>query len=270
MLPVAPVTMAVEKKEKFIERPWMTVFMEAAVRAIRVVHHAHQPLTLGKPGQDGQGERLDGLNVGRGIELADERVVCGQILLELATSRITSNIHFIANEAANIRVGRRTFEYDHEAHVGDRYVDLVFKREDEERHEQQHDEKKHRARKFGRIYIQAKRARRWKIEPLTGNASPGLPLVDEIRDDVKKLKEVRDHLGDEEAYFYVLVWGSTMDQRTPAGMLDGIPEHGAPRRAFRWLPLCWGAGDWDKSPDVTAWLWVALLEVLPGRTAPSG
>lgn len=257
--------MADEKDKPIGEYPWMTVFLEAVMRAIRAVHHAHQPLTLGKPGREGQGTLLNGLNVGRGIELADERVVCGQILLELATSRITSNIHFVENDATKSSAGRRTFEYDHETHVGARYVDLVFKREDEPQDGQQP-----RARKFGRIYIQAKRARRWKIAPLTGDASKGALLVGDIRDDVQKLKDVREHLGDEEAYFYVLVWGSTTDGRSPDGMLQGISEHDDPRRAFRWLPLCWDGGEWNRNPNVTEWLWVALLEVLPRRQSAAG
>lgn len=241
-----------------VEFPWMTVFMEAAVRALRVVHHAHQPLTLGRPGQDNQGTRLDRLNVGPGIELADERVVCSQILIELATSRITSEVHFpeqrIGDQLSAAR--GRTFEFDrekYEAHIG--YVDLVFRRSNDG------------ARTFGHIYIEAKRARRWMFDAVTGEASKSTsPLTDEVAGDIRKLRKVAKSLKKgEEAYFYVLVWGSTDDDPSPDAMLRAIRgTYPDGRFACRWLPLSWDAGSWTGPPAaVRSWLWLALMEVLP-------
>ncbi len=228
----------------------MTVFLEAALRALRVVHFQHQPLSLGRPGMLDQGMWLDRLNVGPGIELADELSVCGQILLELAASRVAVGIDFPAGEGNR---GSRTFEFDREEYVrlgdegGSGRVDLVFQRCDELN------------TRYGRVYIEVKRARRWTVNMQDGRPTRLGLLTSEVVKDVQKLQKLRQSLQlevDEKAFFYVLVWGYSHDPDAASpkrfftavdALLDSTYDG---KCAWRWLPLGWEAGEWGTGPGV--------------------
>jgi hypothetical protein len=73
--------MAIAREEK----PWVQVFLEIALRAIRRVHLEYGIWGGGRQWKM-EGQRAAAINMGHGIELADERTVCAAISQEFMTS----------------------------------------------------------------------------------------------------------------------------------------------------------------------------------------
>lgn len=263
------------------EYPWQSVFMEATLRALRSVHYSHQPLTLGRPGLEGQGGWLHRLNTGHGIEIADERVVCSQIRVELATTRTTAWVDFPERQKKESTAGARLFEFDHEeycnlASAGEERtgarVDLLFRRSAARVGRQSDTETSNTADAFARVYIEAKRAQVWTVSEETGLTKPlGANSNKLVKADIKKLEIVRKSLEAVpscDALFYALVWGYVDGEKSgtsaPDEFFGGITSLQPANMAVRWLPLAWEHGTSGAAPGgVTRWLWVALRQVLP-------
>ena len=71
--------------------PWAKYFMELALRAIRRVHYEYGLWSIGQHWLTNQSEPLL-LNMGYGIELADEPTVCAAIIQEYLNSPLVAGV----------------------------------------------------------------------------------------------------------------------------------------------------------------------------------
>src|SRR5947208_6696271 len=67
------------------EEKWVSVFLEVALRALRRVHYEYGIWGAGRQWKSGP-DRPGVINMGHGLELADERAVCAAIVQEFMTS----------------------------------------------------------------------------------------------------------------------------------------------------------------------------------------
>src|SRR5262245_43113158 len=71
---------------KVQEYPWVQVFLEVALRAIRRVHLEYEIWGAGRQWNTGPNQTAL-INMGPGVELADERAVCAAIVQEMMASQ---------------------------------------------------------------------------------------------------------------------------------------------------------------------------------------
>jgi hypothetical protein len=216
--------------------------------------------------------RTELINMGYGIELADEPAVCAAISQEFMASPSLTGL-WLEAEKNDLRFFGITREHQYKS-VSDRgaplFGDLMI-----EKFERSGDD-------FTviqpRSFIESKRARLWKVDLATGQVIPEGRQTRRICADILKLKRERDALKGEgkQVYLHVLVWGIYEEDETgnptrisdePITFFEGLrKETGATLDGpyLRWLPLTWSNPPPEvpcKNPVVRKSLWIALSEI---------
>jgi hypothetical protein len=251
------------------EHKWVTVFLEVALRAIRRVHLEYGIWAAGRQWKTGPG-RPDHINVGPGIELADERAVCAALTQEFMVSPSLTGLW--ENEGkTDVRffaISREQLYKWPEAKQR-KMVDLLI-----EKYEQTS------LGKFEvikpRSLIEAKRARLWQIDLETGDVSAGSPVtqISAVIEDVARLKEEREawEQEDKRVFLHLLVWGVYGDDSNhsldhPLAFFQEVRKKSGARLDgpyVRWLPTKWDPPENVEEsghPIVRRSVWVALAEV---------
>lgn len=246
--------------------PWASTFIELALRDIRRVHHNYGLWSLGHPWLN-RNCNPTLLNIGPGIELADELTVCASITQEFINSQLSSGAWIPENLESDVEAGPRFFRIDREKLYmdGRKRVDICL-----ERHFlDQGSGKTHIA--DPPVYIEAKRARRWQSEISTGEVRASKLNLTKIREDIEKLRnEARELKSNEkEIYTHLLVWNVFKKKSdSPTAVFRKINDHNLFIHQLKWLPLSWTSLSLEKSenkaimqPEVNKSLWIALAEV---------
>ena len=260
---------------------WTEPFMELALRAIRKVHHDHLLWSIN------QNIDLDTdfsrINMGNGIELADERLVCAAISQELISSRHSTGVYFESSKTKGSENARRYYKLEREVKVpgGKQSIDLISQRMDP-------------ADPNGDIYkkslIEAKRGRKRKARYDGKEAKPGNYQYNAVAIDIFKLIDNRMgfKVNNENPNMYVLVWDAVSyseTEKTAYTFLKEVKEklitidsartsdEGHDRkigkitllmRDVKWLPLSWIDPEKDSellNLNVQSALWLMLVEI---------
>ena len=240
------------------EFPWVTVFMDLALRAIREVHHAHMRLVVGQQWEMNR-PRSSSINKGPGIALADERTVCAAITQEFSASSAVSGI-WKDGKRAEIRFFDIKSEAKYLSAKGQ--VDLFIK--------------KHvvipKSLKLKVVrrpsFIEAKRARLQYPISESSKEKIGKLQTFRIRQDICKLRKEKEHREKNKRPInaHILVWGvysTASDSDSPSELFNGLKDSGLTLRGIRSLPLDWHDPDFGQFtlPKVTRALWLLLAEV---------
>lgn len=253
------------------EPKWVSVFLEVALRALRRVHFEYGVWGAGRQWRSGP-DRPSVINMGHGLELADERAVCAAIVQEFMSSPSLTGL-WQEEARSELRFFGVLREQPYKASADPKrpeMVDLII-----EKYE-------HKDGIFDvfkpRSFIEAKRARLWQVDLAHGKARPGRrPQLDAVVHDIEKLRREREaRLRDgERIYLQILVWGiydeagngspskhsdhpddffNTLSQKSEA-VLEGPYA--------RWLPIRWETSTnvGTRNPVVTRSAWIALAEV---------
>jgi len=232
-----------------------------------------------------EAERAHLMNMGYGIELADELAVCAAIVQEFMTSPALTGLYenklrFFAVDRErkylslpDIAKGKGRTKKRKQRR---QRADLVI-----EKHEKQPDGSF--AVNEPRTWIEAKRSHLWRCDLGTGHAWPYKNQLKDICKDVKKLVREREHreekahgkLEEEQKrikiYTRILIWGTY--ERNPElehpsrylltleSMLNNDGYRFARKPSVKWLPTFWEGVAIDLFPSVTRAAWVALAEV---------
>ena len=261
------------------ERKWISVFLEVALRAIRRVHLEYGIWGAGRQWKMGR-DRTPLINMGYGIELVDERVVCAAITQEFMTSPAVSGLWHEEGEKDELRFFGITREEKYESsgqQSRPERVDLVI-----EKYEPGSEERLEVLKP--RSFIEAKRARLWQVNLASGDVKPGQPQITEICQDIEKLQREQTtklNKKKETIYIHLLFWG--IYEEDSNGARATFADH--PREFFetikdrskaslegsyvRWLPTRWDNPS-EENPE-TRWpmvrrgVWIALAEIGGGR-----
>jgi hypothetical protein len=247
---------------------WASRFMELVLRAFRRIHLEYGPFSLGHPWLST--EAPERLNLGPGIELADELTVVAAIVQECLNSPL---LMAAPPSTEPGRSGQRYWRIQRECRYDDetlRRADLVVTLYEDVggRPQALHPP----------VHVEAKRLHYWTPDFETGTSTLGTKntAASRVRDDICKLCDsVR------EGYGYLMIWDVWRGPNAPPGALgeehlgtDNTPSHFAeslddPRlrlREARWLPLSWRHQDSSSTfkgpPTVDRFLWIALIEIL--------
>jgi len=243
---------------------WATVFIEIALRAIRRVHYDHGMWGVGRQWEMNR-FKAGRLNMGHGIELADERTVCAAITQEFITSPSLTGL-WVEERADGKHTEERYFTIDREKKYTDnsKKVDIFiqkYARKNKDKEPTPVEEPS---------FIEAKRHRLWVPDIISGEAKRGnYPQKDKVQEDIERLRKEME-AQEETIHCHVLVWG----------LYDGISEEDHPVKFFkkfdndvkihqlRWLPTEWGSPTIEnlkaediKIPLVNKALWIVLSEV---------
>jgi hypothetical protein len=211
--------------------------------------------------------RTELINMGYGIELADERVVCAAISQEFMTSPSVTGLWQDATKS-EIRFFGISREHQY-ASVSEKgaylFGDLMIEKFEKSADVFQVNQP--------RSLIESKRVRLWKPDLVTGNVTEEGRQTARICDDIVKLRRERDALRNDgkDVFLHVLLWGiyeeeengrPTATSDEPIAFFDelrnrvgGTLDH----PNLRWLPLRWT--DSGRNPIVRRSLWVALSEI---------
>jgi len=253
------------------EWPWASVFIEVSLRAIRRVHYEYGMWGVGRQREMSR-EAAGRINTGRGIELADERAVCAAITQEFIGSPSLAGRWVEPATDGTSPLEERYFEIDREMAYATRKgqkVDLFVRKH------------KLEGTLFKRVpfpsFIEAKRARIWTPDISTGGATPGSPQIQDVREDIGKLKVEIEHREqnsstEERIRGQVLVWGIYGQESYHDHPVTFFNKVGSEVRlhALRWLPLGWPQPTNTNELQSatlqplmpTATLWLALAEVV--------
>jgi hypothetical protein len=251
------------------EHKWVTVFLEVALRAIRRVHLEYGIWGAGRQWKTGPG-RPSLINMGPGIELADERAVCAAITQEFMVSpsltglwrgKGKTDVRFFAISREELYKSRRTKRAEK--------VDLFIEKCQQTR-----------LGKFKVIeppsLIEAKRARRWQINLKTGRVKPYSPRtqIKAVLEDVLRLQDERKARKPKPVYIHLLVWGLYGDRANdpldhPTAFFQEVRRVSSSSCQLsgpyvRWLPMKWDSpanATKSENPIVRSSAWVALAEV---------
>ncbi len=173
--------------------PWAEVFMEAALRAIRRLHYEYDIWAAGhswmndfKPGS---------LNPGSGIELAHEVTVCAAITQEFLK---VGGVWVVKDTAEKVQDGLRFWGLEREEKYSDgaQIVDIRI-----QKYEQEEANKK--PEPIGRkVLIEAKRARHFSRNILSGDVGEPRLRTSDVNKDNKKLLAEMNSRGTEEEQIY--------------------------------------------------------------------
>jgi hypothetical protein len=260
------------------ERKWVNVFLEVTLRAIRRVHYEYGIWGAGRQWKMGR-DRTPLINMGYGIELADERAVCAAITQEFMTSPAVTGLWHEEGAEDELRFFGITREEKYESSdqkSRPERVDLVL-----EKYEPGSEGKLEVQEP--RSFIEAKRARLWQVNLATGDVQPGPQQMTEICEDIVKLKReqaARLDKKNEKIYIHLLVWG--IYEESPNGEQATFADH--PHEFFekikntsktsleapyaRWLPMRWetpsGGNPAKRCPSVSRAAWIGLAEIGEG------
>ena len=182
------------------DRKWAAVFIEIVLRAIRRVHYEHGMWGVGRQWEMSR-LKAKRLNMGQGVELADERTVCAAITQEFINSPSLTGLWVETIEDADQKE-ERYFTIDREMKYTDKSkkVDIFIQKYSLGNNNEP-------TRVSEPCFIEAKRARLWVPQIKDGTAERGELQLKEVREDVKKLREEMDKRS-EKIHCHVLVWGS--------------------------------------------------------------
>jgi len=246
---------------------WATIFIEVALRAIRHVHYDYQ---LWGVGRQWQMDRLKAhrLNMGQGIELADERTVCAAITQEFINSPSLTGLWIEENRNGQLNKEERYFTINREMEYTDKTkkVDIFIQKY---------------VKKNGKnivpvkipSFIEVKRSRRWVPEILEGIANREELQQSAVQKDIEKLRaEMMIRNSENPINCHVLVWGiyeESSKEDHPIKFFDYF-DNFVKVHQLRWLPLQWTCPSLQNIlsskiniPKVHAALWVALAQVYP-------
>jgi hypothetical protein len=241
------------------QRPWTIVFIEVAMRAIRRVHYEYGMWGVGRPWEMNSEKALR-INMGQGIELADERTVCAAITQEFINSPSVAGLWMKSDGTPE----ERYFHIDREQRyrTGEKQKVDIFIR-------------KYKRSDNGEltelpfpVFMEAKRARLWQPNLPEGTADKEALQVNEVKADVDKLRKEKN-AWQNELNCQLLVWGvyeeDTKDD--PYQFFQQVGT-GVQIHQLRWLPLKWPVPSADdirkgeqRFPSVESALWIALAEV---------
>lgn len=237
--------------------PWATRFIELALRALRRTHYEYSVWLSGS----GANERLASLNMGPGVELADERAVCAAITQELVARRTS---------------GRKTWLIDREAAYshrpssnGSQKVDIAVRRISR------------RSNRYATAFIEAKRAALWAVDIHSGSANCTSIQKARVAADIDKLVREKAYRRRkrQSILIHILVRGTFSEIqplpffRTVCPLVNSkgtLCVH-----QMRSFPLSWEVplqSDLLREitpPPLTRALWIALAEIRPilGRSS---
>lgn len=201
------------------------------------------------------------INMGYGIELADEQAVCGAICQEFMMSPSLAGM-WQAEEETNVRFFGISREEPYETDGSrQKRTDLVI-----EKYEQQSDGS-FMVEKL-RSYIEAKRARQYTTKLADGKIETREPQIAAICDDISKLRCRRKAMKGP-IYLHLLVWGMCEKDcdysDDPTELFDLLRERARGSLTgphLRWLPTKWDPPTPScTQPVVKRSAWIALAEV---------
>jgi hypothetical protein len=210
--------------------------------------------------------------MGYGLELADERAVCATIVQEFMTSPAVSGLW---REQGAPKPKPRFFGISREEQYltsssEDRpeMADLVIEKFEEQKNGTYNVSKP-------RSFIEAKRARLWRMDLKSGKVSRGARQTRKICGDIEKLvreSAERKKRRMEEIFVHVLVWGIYEEDLNgkplksadhPKEFFDEVEKKsGAELRlhGVRWLPTKWNSPT-EGCPQIQRTSWIALCEI---------
>lgn len=241
---------------------WATIFIEIALRAARRVHYEHGMWGIGRQWEMNR-LRARRLNMGQGIELADERTVCAAITQEFINSPSLTGLWVEEGQESDQTKEERYFTIDREMEYTDKSkkVDIFIR--------------KYRLANNKELipvirpsFIEAKRARRWVPDVKTGTARRESLQHQEVQKDIDKLRAEMIHT--EDIHCHVLVWGvyqNESEEDHPLKFFENFDDY-VRLHQLRWLPVEWTCPSTEdiqhgqiRIPAVKAALWIALAQV---------
>lgn len=249
------------------DHKWASVFIEIALRAIRRVHYEYGHWGVG-PQFDMNRDKARKLNMGPGVELADEVSVCAAISQEFLSSPSLTGLWTEQGGSGTQQKELRFFAVDREKfYTGTTEEVDLFVQKYEIR-----DPKLDPVPIDNPSFVEAKRAQLWKPNISDGTAKPYGSQYGAIRKDIAKLRSelaVRSNAGHPPIYCHVLVWGICSDPQSddhPVKFFEKFDQD-VVLQQVRWLPIEWTSPGIDDLkpdmplPEVAKALWVALAEV---------
>ena len=247
---------------------WANKFLEAAIRAMRRIHLDEVAASSGSPGPKNP-SKPELLNIGRGIELTDERQVCQAIYNEFRLSNLGTGYWVNADQMADVASGQRFYDIaiEHPYTASRELVDFCIWRNVLSR--------SGAFRKFDNTetFVEAKRATRWSplqaSEPVFTRS--GSQILDVRRDVSKLLVEMKKRTPEQgKLTCHVLVWGTSEDKYpSPADFFSKLAHKQVEIYRTGWAPLATeerstAGSEWNSNPpNIARWLWATLAEVHP-------
>ena len=244
---------------------WASVFIEIALRAIRRVHYEHGMWGIGRQWEMNR-LKAQRINMGQGIELADERAVCAAITQEFMTSPSMTGLWIEERKDGSQEKEERYFSIDREMEYTDKSkkVDIFIRKYRFVNNEPIPIEEP--------SFIEAKRARRWEPEIESGMASKKESQVEKVRDDIRRLRSEMCTRS-ERIHCHVLVWGlcqNDSQEDHPVTFFNNF-DINVRMHQLRWLPIKWDSPSLQdlqngniEIPKIDTALWIALAEVFKG------
>ena len=243
---------------------WAEVFVEIALRAIRRVHYEYGIWGWGI-GRQLEMDRQDikEINMGKGIELADEPAVCAAITQEFMRSPSVAGVwkdNGQTEEMYFIIEREKAYEFNN-LQRADIFLQK-FKYKD-----------KGGLNPVPRpSFIEAKRAHLWSTNLSIGKTRIPRSQHGDVQDDIKKLRKEMSHRDLEslsKRYYHILVWGVYEKNSTtlcsPEEFFKKVDDPNIQlHKLVKWLPLVWNVSEKDDiNIEVTKSLWIAMAEVKP-------
>jgi hypothetical protein len=250
--------------------PWANRFMEVAIRSMKRVHLDQVIRSAGRPNSTTPTDP-ERLNVGLGVELADERLVCLEICKEFTFAGSSTGYWVNDDQSADVARGQRLWEMHAEFPYrrASGCVDLCVWRNvvNASGATEKYDNTE--------VFIEAKRAVRWTTSIEAAPTSErGQSQVSEVRADVEKLLSEMSARSQQDGKLvgHVLVWGTTADQNpSPAKFFEKLAHPQVEVYRSTWAPLATEArsangASWDEAPPrIARWLWATLAEIHPAQ-----
>jgi hypothetical protein len=248
---------------------WARVFIEVALRAMRRLHLNYGWWDVGHHWL-GKEARVQSINTGRGIELADERTVCAAISQEFLASPFTSGLWVDEDHKGRV-AGKRYWKILREVKYA--AIDAVAEGEEKDRtadyclrryRETKADKARYEEDPEGKnTVVEAKRTRVWTPRLADPSKIPRpRSNVGAIKKDIAKLRRMLHSTPDQEFYAHLLVW-NVFEKRgnRPQDLEDALRDKAVRLHQTRWLPLTWTVSKRNPPERISRWLWIALLEV---------
>ena len=241
---------------------WASVFIEIVLRAIRRVHYEHGMWGIGRQWEMNS-FKAQRINMGQGIELADERAVCAAITQEFIASPSMTGLWIEERKDGSREEETRYFAIDREKEYTDKSkkVDIFISKYRLEENKPIPIEEP--------AFIEAKRARLWMPEIRSGLASKKESQHEKVQEDIKRLRsEMRARL--DKIHCHVLVWGLYQKdclKDHPDTFFEKF-DNNVKIHQLRWLPTKWDSPSLQdlksgniEIPKIDTALWIALAEV---------
>jgi hypothetical protein len=238
--------------------PWLSVFLELAVRALRRLNYEFAPWTMGQSLHIDVTDKLGMINSSDGLKYVLETEVCSAITLEFMHSGFTNGGWIFGNS--------RRYAVDREIEIDGKRIDLFVNRYEIN----DKGEKKYSA---DPVLIEAKRVK-YFIPNLKEGEGRGSDNYDKITDDITKLKTARAFIKDKgkikgyekfdfnSVFIYVMFWGLTDNPRELREEI--VKELECPEKDLENCNIRFFPTKWDQSgPEITEWGWVCLYEIEP-------